>query len=212
MSRRLLTYVCIDTSGSMRGEPIEAVNAGLRALLSSLRQSPYALESVHLAITTFDSFIKEVLPLTPLESVNLPEIVCPESGATFLGAALEDICDRVARDVIHTSSDQKGDWKPILVVLTDGKATDTLAFTEVLPRVAQAGFATIVACAAGPKADPQSLRRFTEHVVSLDTMDATSFSKFFQWVSATVTSSSMSAGTTSGPSLPPPPPEINVVL
>ncbi|MFC2407123.1 MAG: tellurium resistance protein TerY, partial [Cardiobacterium sp.] len=38
MTRRLLTYICIDTSGSMRGEPIEAVNTGLQALLASLRQ------------------------------------------------------------------------------------------------------------------------------------------------------------------------------
>ena len=81
MTRRLLTYICIDTSGSMRGEPIEAVNAGLQALLASLRQNPYALESVHLTITTFDSQIKDVLPLTPLEQVVLPESVCPESGA-----------------------------------------------------------------------------------------------------------------------------------
>lgn len=51
MTRRLLTYICIDTSGSMRGEPIEAVNVGLQVLLS-LRQNPYALESVHLSITT----------------------------------------------------------------------------------------------------------------------------------------------------------------
>ena len=39
MSRRLLTYICIDTSGSMRGEPIEAGNNGLQSLLSSLRVS-----------------------------------------------------------------------------------------------------------------------------------------------------------------------------
>jgi len=218
MTRRLLTYLCIDTSGSMNGEPIVAVNAGLQALLGSLRTNPYALDSVHLSITTFDSEIKEVLPMTAVVDVILPEIVCPRSGATLLGEALERICEQVARKVRKSTDTAKGDWKPMLVILTDGKPTDTLAYSEVIPRVRAAGFAAVVACAAGlacaagPKADPTQLTRLTEHVVSLDTMDAASFGKFFQWVSETVSKDSQSRGSSSAVALPPPPPEINVVL
>ena len=47
MGRRLPVYLLIDTSGSMRGEPIESVKVGIEAMLSSLRQEPYALESVN---------------------------------------------------------------------------------------------------------------------------------------------------------------------
>jgi uncharacterized protein YegL len=212
MSRRLLTYLCIDTSGSMNGEPIVAVNAGLQALLTSLRSNPYALDSVHLSITTFDSEIKLVLPITPIADVKLPEITCPKSGATLLGAALEHICVQVQRDIHKSSDSEKGDWRPILVILTDGKPTDSLAYTEVIPRLQSCGFAKIVACAAGSKADPSQLKRLTEHVVSLDTMDAASFSKFFEWVSATFSKDSQSRGATSSPDLPPPPPELNIVL
>lgn len=212
MSRRLLTYICIDTSGSMRGEPIEAVNAGLQALMTSLRQNPYALESVHLNITTFDSQIKTVLPMTPLEQVVLPEIVCPESGATFLGGVLEEVAQAVQRDRIVGNANQKGDWRPILIVLTDGKPTDLLVYSEVIPKIKQLGFGNIVACAAGPKADANYLKQLTDCVVSLDTMDANSFAKFFQWVSSTVTQTSISAGSpTQSITLPPPPDEINIV-
>lgn len=212
MSRRLLTYLCIDTSGSMNGEPIVAVNAGLQALLTSLRSNPYALESVHLSITTFDSEIKEVLPMTPVADIMLPEITCPKSGATLLGAALEDICAQVQRDVRKSSATEKGDWKPMLVILTDGKPTDTMAYSEVIPRLQAAGFAKILACAAGPKSDAAQLKRLTDFVVSLDTMDATSFAKFFEWVSATFSKDSQSRGATESAELPPPPPELNVVL
>ena len=212
MSRRLLTYICIDTSGSMRGEPIEAVNAGLQALMTSLRQNPYALESVHLNITTFDSQIKTVLPMTPLEQVVLPEIVCPESGATFLGGVLEEDAQAVQRDRIVGNANQKGDWRPMLIVLTDGKPTDLLVYSEVIPKIKQLGFGNIVACAAGPKADANYLKQLTDCVVSLDTMDANSFAKFFQWVSSTVTQTSISAGSpTQSITLPPPPDEINIV-
>ena len=51
----------------MKGEPIEAVNVGLQSLLSALRQNPYALESVYLSISTFDTQIKMYSHSPPLK-------------------------------------------------------------------------------------------------------------------------------------------------
>lgn len=211
MSRRLLTYLCIDTSGSMQGEPIEAVNTGLSALISALRQNPYALESVYLSIYTFDNQIQNVLPLTALEEIQLPTISCPNSGATFLGKMLEELVQAVKKDRILATENQKGDWRPILILLTDGKPSDVLAYEQAIPQVKALNFGNIVACAAGPKASPDVLKKLTDTVVSLDTMDANSFAQFFQWVSASVAQSSVSLGQASS-DLPPPPSEINVVL
>ena len=45
MSRRLPVYLLLDTSGSMMGEPIAAVETGVQTLVSALRQDPYALET-----------------------------------------------------------------------------------------------------------------------------------------------------------------------
>jgi uncharacterized protein YegL len=210
--RRLPVYLALDTSGSMLGEPIQAVNVGLQAMLASLRQNPFALESVYLSVITFDGKINEIFPLTPLDSVSLPEIVCPESGPTFLGEALHFICDKVDRDIRKSSADQKGDWRPLLFIMTDGKPSDTLAFNESIPRVKKTNFGSVVACAAGPKALPEQLKQLTDKVVSLDTMDSNSFSSFFQWVSAAVTAGSASMGANTSLDLPPPPPEIQVVL
>lgn len=211
--RRLPIYFLVDTSGSMRGEPIESVNIGLRSTMSALRQNPYALETVHLSIVTFDSEVKELLPLTAIEVASIPDIVCPQSGATLIGAGLEFIVDKVHREVRKSSAQAKGDWRPLLFVMTDGKPTDVLAFKEVVPKIKACSFGNIIACAAGPKADADSLKTFADKVVSLDTMDAHSFASFFQWVSTAVTAGSSSVGATStGVELPPPPPEVQLVV
>jgi uncharacterized protein YegL len=211
LTRRLAVYLLIDTSGSMHGEPIESVNIGLRTLVSSLRQNGYARKSIHICIVTFDSVVKEVLPLTPLDTLQLPEITCPKSGGTFLGEGLEVIFKKVQNEFIKSSADNEGDWKPVLLIMSDGKASDTLAYEEAIPKIKSLPFSNIIACAAGPKSVPDQLKELTPTVVSLDTMDSSTFSTFFKWVGDAVASGN---GDTQDPSsqLPSPPPQITVVF
>lgn len=210
--RRLPVYILLDTSGSMRGEPIHSVNVGLQSMLSALRQDPYALESVYLSIITFDLEAKIYLPLTPLEQVQLAEIQAPSAGATFMGAALELLTECVNQQVQTSTTDEKGDWRPLLFIMTDGSPSDIYAYQQIIPVIQQFNFASIVACAAGPKAKQEYLLQLTDKVVVLDTMDAASFSGFFKWVSASVVAGSSSAGISGSISLPPPPPEVQLVL
>lgn len=211
-ARRLPVYILLDTSGSMRGEPIHSVNVGLHAMLGALRQDPYSLESVHLSIITFDIEAKEYIPLTPLDQIRFTDVTVPDSGATFLGAALEMLINLVDRDVKKSTVDAKGDWRPLLFIMTDGSPTDLQAYREAISEIKLRDFGSIVACAAGPKAKQGILLELTDQVVTLDTMDTTAFSSFFKWVSASVAVGSSSAGVSGQTSLPPPPPEIQLVL
>ena len=120
--RRLPVYILIDTSGSMHGEPIEAVRNGLQVLISSLRQDPYALETAYISVITFSSSAKQLIPLTELMSFQIPEVNA--SGTTALGGALNLLVDSINKEVKTGSAEQKGDWKPVVFLLTDGAPTD----------------------------------------------------------------------------------------
>jgi uncharacterized protein YegL len=96
--------------------------------------------------------------------------------------------------------------------MTDGSPSDVYAYQQAIPVIQQLNFASIVACAAGPKAKQEHLLQLTDKVVVLDTMDAASFAGFFKWVSASVVVGSSSAGISGSVSLPPPPPEVQLVL
>ncbi|MDR2392508.1 MAG: VWA domain-containing protein [Planctomycetota bacterium] len=209
--RKLPIYILLDTSGSMRGEPIEAVRSGLQSLLSSLRRDPYAMETVHIAIITFDREARIFSPLAELGSFVLPEIPPPESSPTNMGEALELLCKRYDLEVIKSSGDQKGDWLPLAVVMTDGSPSDTGLFEDMCEKVRSYRFAHIIGCAAGPRAKTEPLRRFATDVISLETMDSNSFTKFWQWVSLAVSRQSQTVDFTPD-DLPPPPPEIKLAL
>ncbi|MBT9547129.1 MAG: VWA domain-containing protein [Candidatus Sericytochromatia bacterium] len=212
--RKLPVYLVLDTSGSMRGEPIEALNNGVQSLISSLRQDPYALETVHLSLISFDRIAQVQVPLTPLEQFILPTLVPPESGPTHLGAALELLITQIAQDVIPQSSAQKGDWRPLVFVLTDGSPSDTQAYEQACAKIQGLKWGGIVACAAGPKGKTEPLKKLTPDVYRLDTMNSHSFQGFFKWVSASVAADNQSVGLggSQGLPLPQPPVEVQIVV
>lgn len=211
--RRLPVYLLLDTSGSMMGEPIEAVKNGVQMMVSSLRQNPQAIETAFLSIITFDSTAKQIVPLTDLISFQAPEIRA--SGTTALGEALDLVSHCIDREVTKTTTESKGDWKPLVFIMTDGVPTDNI--DKGLKELQKRRIAHVVACAAGNGADTSVLKKITDSVVSLDTADGQSISKFFAWVTASIGVASTKVEETGIETagikeLPPPPSELNIVL
>ena len=210
--RRLPVYLLLDTSGSMTGEPIEAVKNGVQRMVHSLRQNPQAIETAFVSIITFDSEAKQLIPLTDLASFQTVDLKA--AGTTALGAALSLLADKLENEVTKTTLEQKGDWKPIVFIMTDGVPTDDWQAGFQKLKAVKKGL--IVGCAAGNNADDKVLKEIADQVVRLSNTDADSIGKFFQWVSASIATTSTKVeetgiDLTKKDQLPPPPSELVIV-
>lgn len=120
MNRRLPIYFLIDVSRSMSGEKMAAVNEGLQAIVNMLRRDPIALETAHVSILTFSTEAQQLVPLTSVMDLNLPTIKA--IGWTNLEAGLTKLLDCMDEEIVRNSIEleQKGDFKPIVVLFSDG--------------------------------------------------------------------------------------------
>lgn len=209
--RRLPVYLVIDTSGSMYGEPIEAVKNGIDLLVSSLRQDPHALETAYLSVITFDDKAQQVVPLTELADFQIPSIEA--GGWTALGDALSLTATCITNEVKKNTSDSKGDWKPLIFIMSDGVPTDDWKPGFDKLKAIKPGL--IIPCSVASLEATSILKQLAEGVVHLPTADSATIGAFFKWVTQSVVMSSQKVDSNQGDAvvgdLPPPPPEINFV-
>ncbi len=187
-TRRLPVYLLLDTSYSMEGEPLESVRQGFKQLLSELQTDPQALDTVWLSVITFDSKATQLVPLTAIDEFQEPNLSC--NGTTSLGDALTLLLDCLDREIRKTTADQKGDWKPMIFIMTDGMPTDSWQGPADAVKKRRPG--NIIACAAGPDADDSVLKNITEVVIRLKDTSPGTLGAFMAWVTASITTTSQS--------------------
>ncbi len=120
--RRLPVYLVVDISESMAGENLRQMQEGISRLINQLRRDPYALESVHVSVIAFAGAAGTLAPLTELMSFYPPRL--PIGSGTSIGAALNHLMDSLEKDVVRSTPGQKGDWKPLVYIMSDGSSTD----------------------------------------------------------------------------------------
>src|SRR2546425_9044632 len=76
----------LDTSGSMQGAPITALNEGLRTFKDDLIKNPLASLRVEVAVVTFDNDVKVVRDFVTADQFEPPTLTA--QGLTLMGAAI----------------------------------------------------------------------------------------------------------------------------
>ncbi|MDG5496020.1 TerY-C metal binding domain-containing protein [Niveispirillum sp. BGYR6] len=188
--RRLPIFFLVDVSESMVGEKLYKLEEGIGAVVSTLRKDPYALEMAFLSVIAFAGKAKTVTQFTELFAFHPPEL--PVGGGTALGAALSHLMDEIDRTVVTTTPDRKGDWRPIIFLLTDGYPTDNV--TPALERWNRSyrHRVGLVAISIGGGADHTLLKRLTDDVVVFNDSAQDAFARFIRWISMSIQSQSRS--------------------
>ena len=122
--RKLPIYILIDSSESMIGEAIDAVQKDVELMISTLRRDPYALEVAAISIISFNGKATVLTPLTELDQFKTPHIRLGADAGTSLGAAFDLLSARIRLEVVKTTETRRSDYRPIVFLLTSSFTID----------------------------------------------------------------------------------------
>lgn len=194
--RRLPIFMLLDVSESMAGDNLRQLQQGLERLVAALRTDPHALETVHLSTIVFAGKARTLAPLTELALFYPPRL--PLGSGTSLGSGMTHLMNELDHSVQPNTREHKGDWRPVVYLITDGKPTDDIEPALKRWREHYAERVTLVAIAVGKFAALDTLRRFTETVLQLDAQTDQDFRRFVDWVTMSVVAQSRSVSETRG--------------
>lgn len=188
--RRLPIYFVIDISESMVGEQMQLVEEGMASIVKELKTDPYALETAWVSIIVFAGQAKTLVPLQEIVTFYPPKF--PIGSGTSLSKGLGHLMFELRSNIVKTTADRKGDWKPIIFLFTDGVPTDETKAAIAEWKQNWQRSANMVAISLGSDADTKLLSELTENVLLLKNTTPAAFKEFFKWVTASIKVSSVS--------------------
>jgi len=151
--RRLPVYMLIDCSSSMNGDAIESVGQGFKNLTTMLNNDPTTCDVVWFSIIVFDSTARQLFPLCPIGEYK--ELPLKVGGSSNLGRALQFLSDCVKKEVRKQTREKRGDWRPLVFLMSDGKPSDD--WEKVCKTLVSE--INLVACGVGADANIENLKK-----------------------------------------------------
>lgn len=176
----------LDTSGSMSGDPIDALNAGLQTFCEELNRDELARKRVEVAVVSFDSQVKVILDFVTADRFEAP--VLSAQGLTNMGTGLQKALDLIADRKAQYRNNGITYYRPWIFTITDGEPQGESAkvIDAAIARIRDDEENKRVACFAVGVENANMKRLseiFTRAPLKLKGLD---FRELFVWLSASM--------------------------
>lgn len=162
VKRQMVLFFVIDTSGSMQGSKIGAVNTAIREVLPELKDAGGSDVDLKVACLTFSSGCQWMYP-TPIASESFQWNQVEADGVTDLGEACRELSKKLSKNEFLKAP--SGSVAPAIFLMSDGEPTDD--FESGLAQLKQNNWfkhAIRVAVAMGYDANKDVLAKFTGNI------------------------------------------------
>jgi uncharacterized protein YegL len=191
---RVPVCLCLDTSGSMDGTPINELNGGVKLFYDAIRDDEVAMYSAEIAIVTFGGAEQLIEDFANIErQPNVPMFTA--NGGTPMGEAVNMALDCLEKRKQEYRDKGVDYFQPWLVLMTDGAPNGSKAeLDRAISRTADMvnnKKLTIFPIGIGDDADMDVLAKFSPKRTPLK-LKGMNFKEFFQWLSQSVSRTSQS--------------------
>lgn len=191
-NERTPCVLVLDCSGSMRGEPINQLNAGLVALEKELKEDIDASSRVQILIIKAFGKDEAVISSDWVDAMNFTAPKMEAGGLTPLGKAMELALEKIESQKYLYDSCGITSKRPWIFLISDGEPTD-YGWEQAAKkcRKAQEQKKVIIHAVGTQGANLEKLAQFS--VMSPKRLTGLKFTEFFLWLSRSVSCVSKAA-------------------
>lgn len=121
---RCACILLLDTSASMQGEKILALNEGIKTLKDTLIEDPIAARRVEIAVITFNSDVQILQNFVTVDQFDPPTLTA--QGQTAMGKGIMEAIQQVERRKDDYKRHGIQYYRPWIFMITDGEPTDSV--------------------------------------------------------------------------------------
>ena len=196
---RVPICLCLDTSGSMNGEPLKELNKGIKQFFQELQNDETAKFAAEIAIVSFGDQVKVEAPFKSLYLLEDIPVITKAVGRTPLGEGVNKALDLLAERKREYKEAGVDYFQPWLVLMTDGAPCKDMPgeLDRAIKRIGELvnangkSLLTVFPIAIGPEPDMKILQQLSPKRSPLR-LKGLKFSEFFMWLSKSVSKTSQS--------------------
>ena len=182
---RVPVVLCLDTSWSMSGLPIEELAEGVNLFYRSIFEDEFARHSAEICVVTFGNYgVQRVAEFGPVE--RPPNLEFFAEGTTPMGEAVSVALDNLEDRKQQYKARGVDYFQPWLVLMTDGAPTDNIdEAVERIRTLLQQKRLSVFPIGIGQEADMEVLAKFSPGRDPLR-LRGLKFRNFFEWLGKSV--------------------------